>query len=329
MKYSLEEAKRILQGANTLQDASINQGNAGARQSIRKIRIDLTIGRDFSNPLKLGFPYRSLYVASSSDNQAFVELKPFTKDEYQQAIPLRNKDVLDFDLSPNDAFISWPSQPNKFLEIFFFVDASFKAGSQVVAFESTQNSITTGAGVQNNTFPNIHVVRNSFTVTNLAGSSLSWNVVYAANAQNDFSTGWIIPKGFQLVVQNMNIFCQETDLASPNGLVFCFGTLQAGAANFGTALLANLLGVYDKCRIMRASQASSVVFQTALTQMDIPNAFGVQVSGSAPLDTSGGEFVLDADKRLAISIWNEAIGAFGAGAKTFDIEITGYLRAIA
>jgi hypothetical protein len=332
-QMTISQVREILSNVNIVDEASIAQGNAGARQSIRKIRFDLSEKRDFANPLKLGFPFLSMYVEGASDNQTFVQMKPMTKDDYMAALTLRNKDSMTFGKSINEAFFSWPAQAGKFIDIIFFLDAKFESGSNTIDFNDVSNSITVGGGTMANRFPNVHLAKQFSTPASLLGFNFVYSSleVLSADSFNSLVSGayvYQVPTGFELVIENFQLFTEFSDLLTTQTLSFGIVQLLPSVANFDGDAIANIANYSDKYRFIRNSSVVSKVARTTDASIDLANAFNpANPAASAPLDNSNGPMIIQAGRRVAIMALNDTSGTI-ANIQAYSIEVTGYLRAV-
>jgi hypothetical protein len=126
-----EIAKAILNEMTLQRKAEIFQGSTASLFEIQTMTLDLSTARAITNPLRIGFPFKSLFVRSATDNSVAVTLRPLTADSYQSGVDLRLNDSLDFDQQQASGFLSWSAQSGKSITLVFFVNASFKSGSQV------------------------------------------------------------------------------------------------------------------------------------------------------------------------------------------------------
>jgi len=108
-----------------IQDAVLNRP-----KGIERIHLDLSTAATWSNPLQFDQAFRSLFVESLSDPNAYCYFKPNSQDVGQQHVRLGIKDgyVTDDELTGR-AFFSWPAQPGKWMEIVVFYNARFQSGS--------------------------------------------------------------------------------------------------------------------------------------------------------------------------------------------------------
>lgn len=113
------------------QQASIFEGNTQKPFGIQAVTLTLTTAQDPSNPFKIGFPFRSVYVSSATDVFANVNLQPNSNDSFQSTIPLKQNDAWSRDFPVAQAFLSWSAQSGKTITLLFFLDSEFRPGSQI------------------------------------------------------------------------------------------------------------------------------------------------------------------------------------------------------
>ena len=126
-----ELAKAILNEMNIQKKAEIFQGSTASLFEIQTMTLDLSTATPVTAPLRIGFPFKSLFVRSATDNTTSITLRPLTADSYQSGVDLKLNDSLDFDQQQASGFLTWTAQSGKSVTLVFFVNASFKSGSQV------------------------------------------------------------------------------------------------------------------------------------------------------------------------------------------------------
>lgn len=199
-------AKAILQEMNLQRRAEIFDGTTKSLFEIQTMTLDLSTAQLSTNPLRIGFPFKSLFIRSATDGTVSVTLRPLTADSYQSGVDLKLNDSLDFDQQQASGFLSWSAQSGKSVTIVFFVNASFKSGSQVsqtaggvaiVDGSSFTRSVTTLAAatatsilssdttrkmcsIQNNTGASLYVGNSTITNT---GSTIGYEVAAGATFQ--------------------------------------------------------------------------------------------------------------------------------------------------
>lgn len=98
---------------------------------IQTMTLTLTTARDENLPLRIGFPFKSVFVREATDGTVKVKIRPTTQDSYQSGVNLKLNDSLILQRQVSEAFISWDAQSGKTIELVFFVSSEFKSGSQV------------------------------------------------------------------------------------------------------------------------------------------------------------------------------------------------------
>lgn len=122
-----EILSRLLETAK----ASIFEGATQKPFEVQSETIDLSTAKPDSDPKRIGFPFRSIYVADASDVYATLNMRPNSRDTIQSAIPFKKNDSWSKDLPIAEAYLSWPAQPGKWITILYFVSSEFKSGSQI------------------------------------------------------------------------------------------------------------------------------------------------------------------------------------------------------
>lgn len=126
-----ELMREILIQGEQIRRAKIFEGNTNSPQNIQKIVIDLSTARLETNPYKISFPFRSVYVESASDVLANIFVKPNTQDSVQSFFKLKANDSWASDDPISTAFLHWDAQPGKSLTLVFFTNSEFRSGSQI------------------------------------------------------------------------------------------------------------------------------------------------------------------------------------------------------
>jgi len=138
-RFEGNEASKILSSDNFIDQAAIAQGNGDSRKLIRKVTIDLSEERTSGNAYSVGFPFQSLYVALASDSSTEINFNPFVSDinSDRDAIPLKLKDVLNFERPISKTFLTWSAQSGKEVTLVFILDGSFESGSTLTEISSS------------------------------------------------------------------------------------------------------------------------------------------------------------------------------------------------
>ena len=131
-KMDLDAAKALLERASELSQAQIIEGSTQRPFEMQSITLDLTTARSVNDPFKIGFPYASLFVRSTTDSTVSVSFKPGSRDEFQSAVSIKQNDSMHFDRQMSEGYLYWTAQSGKSITIVFFVTARFQSGSQLV-----------------------------------------------------------------------------------------------------------------------------------------------------------------------------------------------------
>lgn len=124
-------ADSILNAADQIKKAAIFEGTTQRPFKIQRVDLTLTTAVLSTQPFKVGFPFRSVYVCEATDVLANVNLLPETQDSYQSAIPLKQNDAWVSDEPISNGFLYWSAQSGKTISLLFFVDSEFSSGSQI------------------------------------------------------------------------------------------------------------------------------------------------------------------------------------------------------
>lgn len=119
------EYKRILSNATEIDRAALFESSLGQNE-VQAVTIDLTTARLSTDPMQLGFPFRSFVVVSATDSNVSVNLKLSTQDTYQSAVPLKRGSALTLPYPVRKGFLHWDAQTGKSITILFLVTGEFK-----------------------------------------------------------------------------------------------------------------------------------------------------------------------------------------------------------
>lgn len=168
-RFGAQEGRRIVEALSRGDKAYIERAAQLNPTAIRVQTFTLTTAP--TNPVSVGFAFKSVYVVAASDAGASISLKPFSDSDNNDYVPLALKDVLAFDQPVNKCFINWTSQSGKTITVVFFTDAKFTSGS----FVNESTSSLDGNSI--NDYASIAV---STTLANLVDNT-SRNVISIVN----------------------------------------------------------------------------------------------------------------------------------------------------
>lgn len=148
-KIISQNSKNVIDNSEFLDNSFLDLQQSDAPKLIRKITINLTKERTLSNPYKITFPYKSIYIQHSTTSTDKINLITNANEETQDLIPLSLKDTLNFDMPIKGAVIINDAQPACFMTIVFILKASFRPGNTILATvkNSDGSNFETNAGV--------------------------------------------------------------------------------------------------------------------------------------------------------------------------------------
>lgn len=126
-----ESAQAVVDLANQLKKASIFISSTQKPFAIQSITLNLATAQLSTQPFRVGFPFKSVYVSAATDVLANVVLIPTTQDSYQSGVPLKLNDSWTIDEPTSEAYIYWTAQAGKTITLHFFVNSEFRTGSQI------------------------------------------------------------------------------------------------------------------------------------------------------------------------------------------------------
>lgn len=196
-----QQALQIVKQSMTTFTAAIQAAQLGARQKIQQLTIDLSIGRDKGNALKISFPFASLYVEQASDTNCFVKAIPESVDDGMGEIQLSLKDTFTDEFGFRSLYLYWPVQPNKKMVIKFFTTSKFQTGSLIQAAQSQLPMLKVGHGQAPD--DGFSVVCSTMFLTGAASTTQARGLEFfgdtSANGTHPqvSGPGYKIPAGFQ------------------------------------------------------------------------------------------------------------------------------------
>lgn len=123
--------KDTLSPMRNLDNAAIRNSRANPATLIQVVTLDLSTAKTEADPYKIGYPFKTIYVASASDASANANMKLATRNVGAGAVPLYLKDVIEQELPIDGAFLHWSAQSGKTMTLVIFLESSFRSGSQV------------------------------------------------------------------------------------------------------------------------------------------------------------------------------------------------------
>lgn len=129
--FTTEDVNLILNNLRTPDRARIYEAGTQRPFSIQKIDLDLSVAKLDTNPFRVGFPFKSVWVSAATDVGVVVNIKIGSRDTTQSSLPLHKNDSLPLDFPTSEAYLDWPAQPGKTLSLTFFTDAEFRPGTQI------------------------------------------------------------------------------------------------------------------------------------------------------------------------------------------------------
>lgn len=147
-----ETAQMIIDQLAKNAQAKIFEGNTQHPFEVQVLTLNLTTARLETDPFRVNFPWRTVFVKKATDSSVEIQLKPQTDDSYQSSVPLNRNDIFSNEYPFASASLYWSAQPGKSITLIFFVNAEFRSGSLI--------SVTSGGLVATN--------GDSFTTANLS-----------------------------------------------------------------------------------------------------------------------------------------------------------------
>lgn len=196
---SKDIADQILALASQVDKASVFDANTQRPSEIVLVELDLSEARLATNPKIVKQPFKSIYVVEATDTNSVCYVKPISQDEFQGAIPFRDKDSWKLEKQVTDMYIHWPAQPGKKIILALFVNSSFDSGSFVTVIQGgvsiSEGNIATmdrlaGNGAPQQVLP-ANPNRKIARIKNISDMSLS----FSPSAALDENDCWSVNSG--------------------------------------------------------------------------------------------------------------------------------------
>ena len=129
--FSRQDASDLVAAASRLDRARIADQSATRPFSVQQIVLDLSTACDRTQPYRIGFPFKSLFVQDASDVFANVSCVLGSNDSLQSPFKLKHNASIEMDHPVNEAFLFWEAQAGKSMTLIAFVEARFRTGSQI------------------------------------------------------------------------------------------------------------------------------------------------------------------------------------------------------
>jgi hypothetical protein len=139
-----ELSDMMLNTAEELKRAAIFEGSTQRPFSVQSLTLSLDTARLSTDPLRIGFPFKSFFVADATDTSVLLNMKVNGRDEIQSWFPFHKNDSWNSSTAISEAYLYWAAQSGKTVTIIFFTDAEFKSGSQI-AVQSGGVTISEGS----------------------------------------------------------------------------------------------------------------------------------------------------------------------------------------
>lgn len=129
--FSNEQVQMILRAQETVTKARIFDSSANHPFMVQAMTIDLTTAKLSTAPLKIGFPFRTIFVQDATDASVSLNIRLGGLDAFQSRIALKKNDSFAMPFPVSEAYIDWTAQASKSATLVFFVDGEFRPGSQI------------------------------------------------------------------------------------------------------------------------------------------------------------------------------------------------------
>jgi hypothetical protein len=137
--------------------------------------LALDTAKPDSQPLKIGFPFKALWVQDATDSAVVVNIRVGGRDLTNSPFKLRLNDVWKSDDPMAEAYLDWPAQTGKSVTILYSINSDFTSGRNV-SVNSGGVSINEG-----DSFTTAQVTMTAATATLIKASLSSRKVLAVQN----------------------------------------------------------------------------------------------------------------------------------------------------
>lgn len=123
-----DQVAKLLNMADLVERARIFEGKTQKPFAVQAVTLDLSTARLETNPYRVNFPFRSVYVQDTTDRSTEISVKLISDDSIQSAFKLRQNDALSNSYPFPGAVFYWDAQASKSITLVFFIDAEFRSG---------------------------------------------------------------------------------------------------------------------------------------------------------------------------------------------------------
>jgi hypothetical protein len=129
--FTPEMVAHILNLADEQKRARIFESNTQRPFIIQSMVIPLDTARLDNQPLKIGFPFKALWIQDATDSSVVVNIRAGGRDLTNSPFKLRLNDVWKLDDPIAEAYLDWSAQSGKSITILFSLTSDFTSGRNV------------------------------------------------------------------------------------------------------------------------------------------------------------------------------------------------------
>lgn len=96
-----------------------------------RVIVDLGVSIQENDPRLVEYAFKSVFVEKATDTGCLLYLRPISKESHQPFFQMQLRDSWSQSYQVPRAFLHWPQQPGKTMELVFFADSEFRSGSQI------------------------------------------------------------------------------------------------------------------------------------------------------------------------------------------------------
>ncbi len=130
-QFTTEDVGKLLAANDVLKRARIYQGSTERPAKVQVLTIALDTAKLATDPLRIGFPFKSMFITTATDTNVELSVLAGTRDSLQSAFPMHKNDSWNSEEPISEAYLYWAAQSGKSITIIFFIDSMFNSGSQI------------------------------------------------------------------------------------------------------------------------------------------------------------------------------------------------------
>jgi hypothetical protein len=124
-------ARGIIERALERDQAALSVNANDKPQTIQRIVLDLGTKRDPEMPLEINFGFKGILCDTATDTATYIYCKPNTREDHQSFFKIKLNDAWKVEFPVARAYLHWPAQTGKTIELLLFNNSEFRSGSMI------------------------------------------------------------------------------------------------------------------------------------------------------------------------------------------------------